>query len=134
MLTVGGTRPQNAKGPDVAVEAQFSHRAFCRSRLATPAGIERVHSANIDVASETYELSERPTSPDRSRSTPDAEAIGPTNGPMGPVEAALARALDAAAVAGRFDVVAQLAEELRARRLAAAGNVLELAADRRRRR
>jgi hypothetical protein len=39
----------------------------------------------------------------------------------GEVEAALARALDAAATAGRFDVVAQIAGELQARRLAAAG-------------
>jgi hypothetical protein len=34
------------------------------------------------------------------------------------IEAALAQALDAAAAAGRFDVVAQLAKELEARRLA----------------
>jgi hypothetical protein len=44
-----------------------------------------------------------------------------------PVEAALARALDAAAAAGRFDVVAQLAKELEARRLAASeGKVVAL--------
>jgi hypothetical protein len=43
-----------------------------------------------------------------------------------PVEASLAKALDAAAAAGRFDVVAQLAKELEARRLATAGNVVQL--------
>jgi hypothetical protein len=37
-----------------------------------------------------------------------------------------ARALDAAAAAGRFDVVAQLARELEARRLAREPNVLKL--------
>jgi hypothetical protein len=37
------------------------------------------------------------------------------------VECALARALDRASGAGRFDVVAQLASELEARRLARAG-------------
>jgi hypothetical protein len=40
------------------------------------------------------------------------------------VEAALASALGAAAAAGRFDVVAQLAREIEARRLARAGNVV----------
>ncbi|MFO0673462.1 MAG: hypothetical protein U0235_28240 [Polyangiaceae bacterium] len=46
--------------------------------------------------------------------------------PSDVVEDALARALDAAAAAGRFDVVAQIAEELKARRLAAAGNVVAI--------
>jgi hypothetical protein len=40
------------------------------------------------------------------------------------VETALSRALAQAAAAGRFDVVAQLAKELEARRLARAGNVV----------
>ena len=44
-----------------------------------------------------------------------------------PVEAALSTALTEAAAAGRFDVVAQLAREIEARRLAAAGNVVALA-------
>lgn len=57
----------------------------------------------------------------------DADAIGPAIGPvLDALEQAMARALEAAAIAGRFDVVSQLAEELRARRLAAAGNVVEL--------
>jgi hypothetical protein len=47
------------------------------------------------------------------------------------VEAALARALDRASEAGRFDVVAQLARELEARRLARAVNVVRLDAARR---
>jgi hypothetical protein len=42
------------------------------------------------------------------------------------VEAALARALDAAAKAGRFDVIVQLARGLEARRLAREPNVLTL--------
>jgi hypothetical protein len=42
------------------------------------------------------------------------------------IEGALARALDAAAAAGRFDVVAQLARELEARRLAHSPNVVRL--------
>lgn len=49
------------------------------------------------------------------------------------VDDALARALDAAAAAGRFDVVAQLAKELEARRLARSANVVDLASKRRQR-
>jgi hypothetical protein len=43
---------------------------------------------------------------------------------LDPVEGALAGALAAAAVAGRFDVVSQLARELEARRHGRAGNVV----------
>jgi hypothetical protein len=46
------------------------------------------------------------------------------------VEAALAKAIEGAAAAGRFDVVAQLAKELEARRLARAGNVFSLSSRR----
>jgi hypothetical protein len=46
------------------------------------------------------------------------------------VEAALALALDRASEAGRFDVVALLAKELEARRMARAGNVVRLDATR----
>jgi hypothetical protein len=48
------------------------------------------------------------------------------------IEAALANALAAAAAAGRFDVVAQLARDLEARRQARAGNIALLDAARRR--
>ncbi|HEV3191738.1 MAG TPA: hypothetical protein VGY54_14610 [Polyangiaceae bacterium] len=50
------------------------------------------------------------------------------------VEAALAKALEGATAAARFDVVAQLAKELEARRLARAGNVTSFDAARRVRR
>lgn len=50
------------------------------------------------------------------------------------VETALAAALTPAATAGRFDVVAQLAKELEARRLARASNVVDLDSKRRGRR
>ena len=59
----------------------------------------------------------------------DPHRLGPTSGPTGDaVETALARALHAASAAGRFDVVAQLAKELEARRLAREPNVMPLAA------
>ena len=48
--------------------------------------------------------------------------------PTDPIEAALATALVEAATAGRFDVVAQLARELEARRHARAGHAVRLAA------
>jgi len=49
---------------------------------------------------------------------------------MDAIEAALADALAGATEAGRWDVVAQLARELEARRLARAGNVVVLRGDR----
>jgi len=52
---------------------------------------------------------------------------------LDPVEAALAGALTEAAKAGRFDVVAQLAGELQARRLARSANVLSFSTAQRRR-
>lgn len=61
--------------------------------------------------------SSRNVTADRNHDTP----------PAADVEAALADALSRAAAAGRFDVVAQLARELEARRLARAGNVVLLA-------
>jgi hypothetical protein len=65
--------------------------------------------------------------PESPRYPVDADAFGPGFGPNGDVvEAALARALDAAAKAGRFDVVAQLARELEARRLTRSTNVVSL--------
>jgi hypothetical protein len=62
--------------------------------------------------------------------------VGPTSGPTivpaGDVDAALAKAVEQAATAGRFDVVALLAGELQARRLAREG-VATLAARKRHR-
>ncbi len=52
----------------------------------------------------------------------EAEGAGPDSGPT----SAIAKALELAAVAGRWDVVAQLGKELEARRLARAGNVVAL--------
>ena len=45
---------------------------------------------------------------------------------VGCIEATLVKALGEAAAAGRFDVVAQLAKELEARRLASSENVVTL--------
>jgi hypothetical protein len=52
---------------------------------------------------------------------------GPESGPdQDVIETSLARAIDKATDAGRFDVVAQLCRELEARRMARAGNVISI--------
>jgi hypothetical protein len=53
--------------------------------------------------------------------TQAAALLPPPAAASDPVEAALAKALQEASAAGRFDVVAQLAGELQARREARAG-------------
>jgi hypothetical protein len=65
-------------------------------------------------------------------SSPTVTGPNPASGQVvasvgNPVEEALARALREASVAGRWDVVAQLARELEARRDAKPGNVVSLA-------
>ena len=78
--------------------ACFSVRRDDSSRNVTETGAERTHAPT-------------PSTPPSTDAATD-------------VERALVRALDAAAAAGRFDVVAQLARELEARRLACARNVV----------
>ncbi len=60
----------------------------------------------------------------------DGAAPPPSSVYVDPIEAALVRALEAAATAGRFDVVAALAKELEARRLVRAGNGVDIGARR----
>jgi hypothetical protein len=55
-----------------------------------------------------------------------ASVVAPTVASVDAIETALAFALTEAAKAGRFDVVAQLAKELEARRLASSPNVVAL--------
>lgn len=79
--------------------------------------------ARIDMHPNTSEDAASRAPSETPRSPVDAGATGPAIGPAGDVvEAALARAVDAAAAAGRFDLVAQLARELEARRLARRSN------------
>ena len=73
-----------------------------------------------------------PIGPEQGADTPPIRSkLGRSLDQPDEVEAALAKALGDAAAAGRFDVVAQLAKELDARRLARAGNVLSLEVARR---
>jgi hypothetical protein len=82
-----------------------------------------------------------PTVADRRADDADLTTKGDTkrrevsvlSAPGNPVERALSQALYRAAEAGRFDVVAQLARELEARRLARMANVVVLPAKMRRR-
>jgi hypothetical protein len=59
-----------------------------------------------------------PREPETRASDP---VLGQSRGNQDPVETALAKALEGATAAGRFDVVALLAGELQARRLAREG-------------
>jgi hypothetical protein len=90
-------------------------------------GIEHEDAAHVDgslTGDREVECSDTPST--------DAEdalnraLLDPILDPTDGVESALAGALAAAATAGRFDVVAQLARELEARRLARMGNVVAL--------
>jgi hypothetical protein len=78
-------------------------------------------------ASRPYEHAEPPKTPDTPPIAPSGEPLGPGIGPAGDVVArALAHALDLAVSRGDLELVARLVEELRARRLAAAVNVVDL--------
>lgn len=90
---------------------------LCRI-LAAPPGLERGEGVRIDDLSSTYERRGDAKVADEARKPADSEPSGPAFGPtVDVIEAALAKALEAAAAVGRFDVVAQLARELEARRL-----------------
>jgi hypothetical protein len=65
-------------------------------------------------------------SPGQPALAPHGPLMGHSEGSSDTVEAALARALEGATVAQRWDVVAQLARELEARRLAREPNVVAL--------
>lgn len=82
--------------------------------------------ARIDGQSQGYPPSTSANGPDDARKAVDTNPIGPTIGPIDPLDAALARALSAAVDASRLDLVASIVEELRMRRIAATKNVLEI--------
>jgi hypothetical protein len=81
-----------------------------------------MHHTSTDGVSQPYSPPVSAEGRDRARQGGDLEGIGPTD----TVDVALAKALEAAATAGRFEVVAQLARELEARRLARSANVVPL--------
>jgi hypothetical protein len=104
-------------------------------RHSPPEGAIKAQESPVKQASNA---SERPsaslTKSDESATTATDKNKGGTlrDNSADAIESALASALERAALAGRFDVVAQLAEELRARRLAREG-VADIAAEGRRR-
>jgi hypothetical protein len=102
--------------------ASKSDAAAPTSTIARACNVEGYASADRDPAC-------FPVLPDDSSrivTEKGAECSTSTPPKAADVETALARALDAAATAGRFDVVAQLARELEARRLAGMRNVVNL--------
>jgi hypothetical protein len=78
-------------------------------------GIETPDTSSPCVVLSGEKVPERATQDDARR-----REVSALSAPGDPVEAALAQALGRAAEAGRFDVVAQLAREVEARRLARA--------------
>ena len=99
-------------------------------------GIEHHGEASeVDVTREAVEDVDTDTT---EASGPKSADAGPVDQPLDrskeafdAVEEALAKAITAAVGAGRFDVVAQLARELEARRMALASNVVALPVRRR---
>jgi hypothetical protein len=84
-------------------------------------GIETPDTSAASVANRRENDRDRTTQDDARQREVSASVASPD-----PVEAALARALDRASEAECFNVVAQLARELEARRLARAANVVQL--------
>jgi hypothetical protein len=119
------TRDRDPPGPCLGPPSG-PPRTYLIEWFSERAGFENGEPAPIDVRSQTSAVEGAPKVADGSRNPSDAEPFGPSCGPTYPVERALATALEAASAAGRFDVVAQLARELEARRLAAVGNVVPL--------
>lgn len=89
-------------------------------------GLENLQHASIDVHSQGCSDVVVTKTSRSARYPVDASPLDQPTGPVDPIEIALAKALEAATAAGRFDVVAQLARELEARRLAREPNVLKL--------
>lgn len=103
-----------------------------RGFLVARVGFEGTMHASDSTGSPEVAGLPDPKSADGSRSSPEGERFGPAFGPTDDAETVLARALDRASAAGRFDVVAQLADELKARRLATSPNVVDLETARKR--
>jgi hypothetical protein len=96
------------------------------SRLAAPEPkADRGDLGDIEELSDREFAPVGEVTPERLR-----HAAATSDPPVDAIENALAKAIEGATAAGRFDVVAQLAKELEARRLARAGNVVVLPARR----
>ncbi len=80
----------------------------------------------VDASTEDRDLTTLDTPPTDADEALNTDDLDRDLDRRGAVESALAKAIALAATAGRFDVVAQLARELEARRLARAGNVVSL--------
>ena len=100
--------------------------------MARWTGLECARPVNVVESSTAYrEVSEGATTANPSNTPPIENHLDHSLDHSDVVEEALANALAKAASAGRFDVVAQLAKEIEARRLTRVGNVITLNAARR---
>ncbi|MGO8993583.1 MAG: hypothetical protein ACLQVI_09650 [Polyangiaceae bacterium] len=87
-----------------------------------PTRIETDEASSLSDANGSLNVAKEATRDDAKRPEVSASPAPAADA----VEAALAEAIRGATSAGRWDVVAQLAKELEARRLARAGNVVAL--------
>ena len=123
--TFSGRSPRSGRSPGKA-DDRLGVCASAQTRVPEE-GVENALAYRVDVWSQGYEGETPPKVADRPVSTPETAPSGPASGPLPDhVDVALARALDLAVSRGDLELVARLVEELRARRLAAAVNVVDL--------
>jgi integrase len=127
--------PHNVRGPSEG-GGEKRKRISGEGEIRTRGTLARPHDFQSPQATDDRrdELKNRAgDDPEQPEMTRDATPVGQSWGDGDPVEAALAKALEGATAAGRWDVVAQLARELEARRLGQGSNVVPLAFAARRR-
>lgn len=116
--------------------AEFPHASDrTRRQLRERAGFDRVRKGGVgEVSTGDRGVKGEGTSPNGADGVSNKVALdrgldrgGPVPENVDPVEASLAKARDGAKAAGSFDVVAQIAKELEARRVAGMRNVSFLA-------
>jgi hypothetical protein len=119
----------------IANVARRRRRSFFYRVLSGEKGI-RKPSNTEDASNFAANRKSEPSSADHSSTdnSADARTVASSMGHADAVEIALAKALEGATAEGKWEIVGQLARELESRRLARAGNVVTLKAERARRR
>lgn len=119
-------RPSSWHEPWHALTQSLQNPIFLDESRVEQRGIEH-QATSAPIVADGAENTAICTTKDDSKPLEVSALCTPETVPTDAVEAALAIALVEAATAGRFDVVAQVARELEARRLARGGNVARLA-------
>src|SRR5688572_30237296 len=116
-------------GTNDSCGAGFSNVVSGEGEIRTRGRLARPHDFLTGRRSQDSRQAEKIGSDETTRQpelTPHGAAMGQSVGQIDPVEMALASALEGATSAQRWDVVAQLAKELEARRLSREPNVVPL--------